>query len=93
MKWTGVWRGAAVVFLVFLMHLPAYAQRKHTVRPGQTLGAIAKRYRVSVTNLAAANRLKKTSNLRIGQVLRIPPKGVVFVYPFWGARMHPRQRV
>jgi uncharacterized protein YcbK (DUF882 family) len=61
--------------------VPAHAQRKHTVQQGQTLGAIAKRYRVSVTNLAAANRLKKTSNLRVGQVLRVPPKGVVYVYP------------
>ena len=81
MRSIGVWRGVAVVFLVLLMHLPAYAQRKHTVQPGQTLGAIAKRYRVSVTNLAAANRLKKTSSLRVGQVLRIPPKGVIYVYP------------
>jgi uncharacterized protein YcbK (DUF882 family) len=77
----GVWRAVAVVFLVFLLHSPALAQRKHTVESGQTLGAIAKRYRVSVTNLAAANRLKKTSNLRVGQVLRVPPKGVVYVYP------------
>ena len=81
MRSIGVWRAVAVVFLVLLMHLPAHAQRKHTVQSGQTLGAIAKRYRVSVTNLAAANRLKKTSNLRVGQVLRIPPKGVVYVYP------------
>ena len=77
----GVWRAFAVVFLVFLLHAPAHAQRKHTVQQGQTLGVIAKRYRVSVTNLAAANRLKKTSNLRVGQVLRVPPKGVVYVYP------------
>lgn len=76
-----MWRGVAVVFLVLLMHLPASAQRKHTVQSGQTLGVIAKRYRVSVTNLAAANGLKKTSNLRVGQVLRVPPKGVVYVYP------------
>jgi uncharacterized protein YcbK (DUF882 family) len=76
-----VWRGVAVVFLVLLMHLPAQAQRRHTVQSGQTLGAIAKRYRVSVTNLAAANGLKKTSSLRVGQVLRVPPKGVVYVYP------------
>ncbi len=81
MRSIGVWRGVAVVFLVLLMHLPAHAQRKHTVQSGQTLGVIAKRYRVSVTNLAAANGLKKTSNLRVGQVLRIPPKGVVYVYP------------
>jgi len=77
----GVLRGLAVVFLVLLLHAPALAQRKHSVQQGQTLGVIAKRYRVSVTNLAAANRLKKTSNLRVGQVLRIPPKGVVYVYP------------
>jgi uncharacterized protein YcbK (DUF882 family) len=67
--------------LVLLLHAPALAQRKHTVQQGQTLGVIAKRYRVSATNLAAANRLKKTSNLRVGQVLRIPPKGVIYVYP------------
>jgi len=77
----GVWRAFAVVFVVLLLHAPAHAQRKHTVQQGQTLGAIAKRYRVSVTNLAAANRLKKTSNLRVGQVLRVPPRGVVYVYP------------
>lgn len=81
MRSIGVWRGIAVVFLVLLMHLPAYAQRKHTVQSGQTLGVIAKRYRVSVTNLAAANGLKKTSNLRVGQVLRVPAKGFIYVYP------------
>lgn len=82
MKGSNVWwRAIGVGLLVLAMHLPAQAQRKHTVQSGQTLGAIAKRYRVSVTNLAAANRLKKTSNLRVGQTLRIPPKGVIFVYP------------
>lgn len=81
MRSIGVWRGVTIVFLVLLMHLPAHAQRKHTVQSGQTLGAIAKRYRVSSTNLAAANRLKKTASLRVGQVLRIPPRGVVYVYP------------
>ena len=73
--------GLVVASLAWALSLPAQAQRKHTVQQGQTLGAIAKRYHVSVTNLAAANRVKKTSNLRVGQVLRIPPKGVVFVYP------------
>ncbi len=81
MSWNWAWRAVAVVFLVFLLHVPAHAQRKHTVREGETLSLIANRYRVSATNLAAANRLTKTSNLRLGQVLRIPPKGVVYVYP------------
>ncbi len=69
------------LLLVFLYSPIASAQRKHTVQQGQTLGAIARRYRVSITNLAAANQLKKTSTLRVGQVLRIPPKGVIYVYP------------
>ncbi len=81
MSSSGVWRAAAVALLLFFLHAPAHAQRKHTVQEGQTLGAIAQRYRVSVTNLAAANQLKKTSTLRVGQVLRIPPKGVIYVYP------------
>ncbi|MGB3051988.1 MAG: LysM peptidoglycan-binding domain-containing protein [Polyangiales bacterium] len=81
MSWNGARRMVAAMLLVFLLHAPAHAQRKHTVAQGQTLGAIAQRYRVSVTNLAAANRLKKTSSLRVGQVLRIPPKGVIYVYP------------
>jgi uncharacterized protein YcbK (DUF882 family) len=81
MKRFGAWRGLAVLGLVLALHLPAEAQRRHTVQTGQTLGAIAKRYRVSVTNLAAANGLKKTSSLRVGQVLRVPPRGVVYVYP------------
>ncbi len=76
-----VWSSVLVTVLALSMAASAAAQRKHTVQAGQTLGAIAKRYRVSVTNLAAANRLKKTSNLRVGQVLRVPPRGVVYVYP------------
>lgn len=81
MRSNRVWHAVAVAFLVLLLHAPAHAQRKHTVQSGQTLGAIAQRYRVSVTNLAAANRLTSSSNLRVGQVLRIPPKGVIYVYP------------
>ena len=85
MSRTGLRRGLVVLGLVFglvlTQHPTAHAQRRHTVQSGQTLGAIAKRYRVSVSNLAAANGLKKTSSLRVGQVLRVPPKGVVYVYP------------
>jgi uncharacterized protein YcbK (DUF882 family) len=81
MRGFGVWRVLLVLGLVLSLHMTAHAQRRHKVQSGQTLGAIAKRYRVSVSNLAAANGLKKTSNLRVGQVLRVPPKGVVYVYP------------
>ncbi len=57
----------------------ASAQREHRVREGQTLSAIAHRYEVGVTSLAAANGMRVTSTLRVGQVLRIPDDGVVFV--------------
>lgn len=52
--------------------------REHTVRQGQTLARIARRYRVSVDDLKAANRLRST-RLRLGQVLRIPNDGEIFV--------------
>jgi len=81
MSSNGVWRAVVIGVLMWSLAIPTMAQRRHTVQRGQTLGQIAKRYRVSVTNLAAANRLKKTTSLRVGQVLRVPPKGVVFVYP------------
>ncbi|HPW18026.1 MAG TPA: LysM peptidoglycan-binding domain-containing protein [Candidatus Aminicenantes bacterium] len=47
-----------------------------TVRPGDTLGAIARRYRTSVDALKRLNGLG--SNLiRVGQVLRVPSRGGV----------------
>ncbi len=52
--------------------------REHTVREGQTLARIARRYRVSVQDLRAANRLR-SARLRPGQRLRIPAEGEIFV--------------
>ncbi len=67
--------------LVAVLALPAAAkaQREHVVRPGQSLARIAQRYEVSVENLAAANQLRRTSQLRPGQTLRIPERGVHYV--------------
>lgn len=45
----------------------------HKVRKGDTLGRIAKEYRVSQSDVRNANGLKNAATLRIGQVLRIPP--------------------
>jgi N-acetylmuramoyl-L-alanine amidase len=42
------------------------------VKPGQTLSGIAERYGVSLDALRAANRLDARSQVRPGQVLRIP---------------------
>lgn len=45
---------------------------EHTVRAGQTLRQIARRYGLSVEALAAANNLNLTSTLVVGQVLKVP---------------------
>lgn len=47
-------------------------QGKHKVRPGETLSAIAERYRVSVAALQEANNLGSPRSLRAGSLIRIP---------------------
>jgi len=55
---------------------PDVVTDRHTVRPGDTLGAIAGRYRTSVNAIKSLNGLR--SNLiRPGQVLRVPSRGGV----------------
>ena len=44
----------------------------HTVKKGEQLGAIAKKYGISTSNLAATNRLKNANIVVIGQRLTIP---------------------
>ncbi|MCM1151359.1 MAG: transglycosylase SLT domain-containing protein [Alistipes senegalensis] len=43
----------------------------HTVRNGETLGAIARKYHVTTAQLMRWNKLKNANKLRIGQKLRI----------------------
>ena len=47
------------------------AARKHTISPGETLSAIAQRYRVPLEQLRRANDLPG-DHLRVGSVLQIP---------------------
>ncbi|MCU0676238.1 MAG: LysM peptidoglycan-binding domain-containing protein [Myxococcota bacterium] len=54
-------------------------EQQHTVRSGQSLGRIAARYRVRVQDLAGANDLPVSAQLREGQVLRIPVAGYHYV--------------
>jgi len=59
---------------------PDVVTDRHTVRPGDTLGAIARRYRTSVNAIKSLNGLR--SNLiRPGQVLRVPSRGGVETAP------------
>lgn len=43
----------------------------HTIRRGDTLGSIARRYGTSVRRLCALNGIKKTSILRVGRRLKV----------------------
>jgi LysM repeat protein len=47
--------------------------RRHTVVRGQTLGAIARRYQVSIEALCQANGISRRDVIRPGQRLVIPP--------------------
>lgn len=44
----------------------------HTVKIGDTLGAISRRYKVSVTEIAKANNITDPTKIRVGQDLVIP---------------------
>ncbi|MGH7356260.1 MAG: peptidoglycan DD-metalloendopeptidase family protein [Candidatus Rokuibacteriota bacterium] len=62
-------------------HSPALV---HTIVPGDTLGALAKRYGVTVVALVAANRLpSERAKLRLGQQLTIPEPGAAVPPGAW----------
>lgn len=46
--------------------------RVHRIRSGETLASIAKRYRISVADLASANRLQRPYVIYAGEMLRVP---------------------
>ncbi|KKW44719.1 MAG: Peptidase M23B, partial [Parcubacteria group bacterium GW2011_GWA2_56_7] len=69
--------GGSLIAPVVTEAHPSIAARKevvtHIVQEGETLGAIAERYGVSVSTLLWANNLSFRSLLKIGQGLAIPP--------------------
>lgn len=68
----------SLAFLVLSFANLARADKVHTVRTGETLAAIAKRYKVATYDLQAANRLSRPA-IRPGQELTIPDRGIVYV--------------
>jgi membrane-bound lytic murein transglycosylase D len=49
--------------------------RTHRVRPGETLGGIARRYGVSIERLRSNNDIRNRNVIRVGQELKIPISG------------------
>jgi len=58
-------------------NVPQRAFVWHSVRRGETLGTISKRYRTSVTNIMRANNLHSSHYIRAGKRLKIPVRGGV----------------
>lgn len=53
---------------------PPATQTKYTVKPGDTLYSIARKYNVTVAQLVSTNKIKNSNVISIGQVLTIPGK-------------------
>lgn len=53
----------------------ASSATSHVVKMGDTLGAISRRYKVSVADIARANNITDPTRIRIGQELIIPSAG------------------
>jgi LysM repeat protein len=49
--------------------------KTYTVKAGDTLIKIAKRFKVRVDRLTCLNRIKNPNNVAVGRTLTIPPKG------------------
>lgn len=79
MNWPRALLFALAVSVAAVSPPPASAQRTHTVRSGQSLARIARRYGVRVSDLAAANALDVDAQVRPGQELRVPEPGVTYV--------------
>jgi membrane-bound lytic murein transglycosylase D len=49
----------------------------HRVRHGETLSAIARKYRTNIRNIARANNINKRNFIVAGKLLKIPQRGMV----------------
>jgi membrane-bound lytic murein transglycosylase D len=69
---TGQIRELAGAFPSDLYHASQVRDREYAVRRGDTAGAIARKFGLSVQELARANNLDKRATIRVGQRLKIP---------------------
>jgi len=63
-----------LLFLVLLIPVFGWSQKKHTVGPKETLFSIGRMYNVHPRELAQYNNIEYGTGLSIGQVLKIPAK-------------------
>lgn len=77
MNWTkkALWTRlpfASLSLALLAVCLPASAHQRHTIKSGETLGSIARKYHVEVKEIAAWNGLKNTDKLSYGVKILIP---------------------
>lgn len=65
-------KGLGLLVAIVVVAATAFAQATYTVKPGDTLEKIAKRFNCKVDALALKNGIKHAKRLQIGQVLRLP---------------------
>jgi membrane-bound lytic murein transglycosylase D len=51
---------------------------KHRVKKGESLWSIAKKYRISIHDLAAVNKIRNRHRIKIGQILTVPARGQAY---------------
>lgn len=61
-----------LVFLLFFLPLCSVAQKTHTVKTKESLYSLARLYNVHPRELAEYNSIPVTTNLTVGQVIKIP---------------------
>jgi len=73
-------KGKGALLIASLDEIPTWTPPEriyayHRVRPGETLGLLAARYKTSVRAIADANHIKRRNYIRVGQRLKIPLRG------------------
>jgi LysM repeat protein len=53
---------------------PPKTEKRHTVKKGDTIYSLATKYGIAERELLALNKLKDASRLKLGMVLRLPPR-------------------
>ncbi len=69
----GIWKYAALLYLlVGLVVSPAFADTSYTVKPGDTLSAIARQFNTTVQAIVQRNNIVNPDFIYVGQQLTIP---------------------
>ena len=68
-------KGQEEVFTTALAKIPPSERvtyLRHVIKKGETLGTVAKRYKVSVASIQTINKIKNPNRISVGQVVMIP---------------------